>query len=50
MGFPYQLVFGKRAVKGGNCELKVRATGERTEVSLDEVAAQLAARVFAERA
>ena len=50
MGFPYQLVFGKRAVKGGNCELKVRATSERTEVSLDEVAAQLAARVFAERA
>lgn len=42
MGFPYQLVFGKRAVKGGACELKVRATGERSEVSLDEVVAKVA--------
>lgn len=37
MGFPYQILFGKRAVKNGACELKNRATGERTEVPLAEV-------------
>jgi prolyl-tRNA synthetase len=36
-GFPYQVVFGKRAVSKGMCELKDRATGERTDVALDEV-------------
>ena len=50
MGFPYQLVFGKRAVKGGNCELKDRATGERVDVSLDEVAEKVAGLVRAARA
>ncbi len=50
MGFPYQLVFGKRAVKGGNCELKDRATGERVEVSIDEVAEKVADLVRAARA
>lgn len=37
MGFPYQIIFGKRAVKNGACELKNRATGEHTEVPLAEV-------------
>ena len=37
MGFPYQVVCGKKAIKNGNVELKVRATGERTEVAIDEV-------------
>ena len=50
MGFPYQLVFGKRAVKNGNCELKDRATGERVDVSLDEVAEKVADLVRAARA
>ena len=50
MGFPYQLVFGKRAVKGGNCELKDRATGERVDVSLEEVAEKVAGLVRAARA
>ena len=50
MGFPYQLVFGKRAVKNGNCELKDRATGERVDVSLDEVAEKVAGLVRAARA
>ena len=50
MGFPYQLVFGKRAVKNGNCELKDRATGERVDVSLDEVAERVAGLVRAARA
>ena len=49
MGFPFQLVFGKRAVKAGNCELKVRATGERAEVALGEVAAKVAELVCAGR-
>ena len=50
MGFPYQLVFGKRAVKNGNCELKDRGTGERVDVSLDEVAEKVAGLVRAARA
>nr|WP_073294730.1 proline--tRNA ligase [Parolsenella massiliensis] len=50
MGFPYQLVFGKRAVKNGNCELKDRATGERVDVSLNEVAEKVAGLVRAARA
>ncbi|WP_374110285.1 proline--tRNA ligase [uncultured Parolsenella sp.] len=50
MGFPYQLVFGKRAVKNGNCELKDRATGERVDVSLDEAAEKVAGLVRAARA
>ena len=50
MGFPYQLVFGKRAVKSGNCELKDRATGERVDVSLDEAAEKVAGLVRAARA
>lgn len=37
MGFPYQVVCGKKALAAGNCEVKVRATGERLELSLDEV-------------
>ncbi len=50
MGFPYQLVFGKRAVKNGCCELKDRATGERVEVSIDEVAEKVAGLIRAARA
>ena len=50
MGFPYQLVFGKRAVKNGCCELKGRATGDRVEVAIDEVAEKVAGLVRAARA
>ena len=50
MGFPFQLVFGKRAVKEGNCELKVRATGERTELPISEAAAKVAELVKSQRA
>lgn len=50
MGFPYQLVFGKRAIKNGNCELKVRATGERCEVALDAVASHLSELILPQRA
>ncbi|MCH4084222.1 MAG: proline--tRNA ligase [Olsenella sp.] len=50
MGMPYQVVCGKKAIKNGNVELKNRATGERTEVAIDEVAALLAQKVEAQRA
>ncbi|MGN0075750.1 MAG: proline--tRNA ligase [Parafannyhessea sp.] len=50
MGMPYQVVCGKKAVKNGNVELKNRATGERTEVAIDKVAALLAQKVKAQRA
>ena len=49
MGFPYQVVCGKRAVKNGTVEVKDRATGERTEVALDEVVAYLTEKVVSER-
>ena len=50
MGFPFQVVCGKKAVKNGNVELKDRATGERTEVAIDEVADLLSKRVLDLRA
>ncbi|MBQ6395308.1 MAG: proline--tRNA ligase, partial [Atopobiaceae bacterium] len=49
MGFPFQLVFGKRAVAKGNCELKIRATGERSELPIEEAAATVAELVKAGR-
>lgn len=45
MGFPYQIVIGKRGLKNGTFELKDRATGERVDISIDEAAAIVAARV-----
>ncbi len=35
LGIPIHLVFGKRALKSGNAEIKIRKTGERGEVSID---------------
>ena len=49
MGFPYQVVCGKKAIKNGNVELKDRATGERSEVSIDEVSRLVAEKVKAQR-
>lgn len=34
IGFPVQAVVGKRGVKGGTVDLKVRATGEKTQAPL----------------
>ena len=42
MGFPYQVVLGKRGLKNGTVELKDRATGEREDVAIDEVVAKVA--------
>ena len=50
MGFPYQVVCGKKAIKNGNVELKDRATGERTEVAISEIANKLAELVILQRA
>ena len=50
MGFPYQIVCGKKAVKNGNVELKDRATGVRSEVAIDKVAEKVAQLVLAARA
>ena len=45
MGFPYQIVIGKRGLKNGTFELKDRATGERKDISIDEAATIVAAHV-----
>ena len=45
MGFPFQIVIGKRGLKNGTFELKDRATGEREDISLEEAASIVAARV-----
>ena len=49
MGFPYQLVLGKRGLKNGTVEVKCRATGEREDIAIEDVAATIAARVESER-
>ena len=48
-GFPFQVVLGKRNVANGICELKARATGERSELPLEEAAARVADLVRAAR-
>ncbi|MHB1340218.1 MAG: proline--tRNA ligase [Coriobacteriia bacterium] len=45
IGWPYQVVVGKKGVAAGIAEVKVRATGERTEVPLSDVAAHVASLV-----
>ena len=49
MGFPYQVVCGRRGVKNGTVEIKDRATGEREDVAIADVAKVLAERVKAQR-
>ena len=43
IGLPWQLIVGPRGLANGVIELKRRATGERTELSVDAAIAQLAA-------
>lgn len=50
MGFPYQIILGRRGLERGVVELKDRATGEREDVPVDEVVAKVAALVEAARA
>ncbi|MCF2620827.1 proline--tRNA ligase [Collinsella tanakaei] len=49
MGFPYQLIVGKRGLQNGTVELKVRADGTREDLVLDGAVAELVARVERER-
>ena len=37
LGIPIQIILGKRAIDSGNAEVKIRRTGERTNVPLDEL-------------
>ncbi len=50
MGYPYQVILGKRGVKNGVAEIKHRATGERVEVPLSDVAGWLAEKIIPLRA
>ncbi|MGB4592291.1 MAG: proline--tRNA ligase [Coriobacteriia bacterium] len=47
IGWPYQIVVGKKGVTAGIVEVKTRATGERVEIPIDAVAAHVAALVSA---
>ncbi|MDZ4065041.1 MAG: proline--tRNA ligase, partial [Coriobacteriia bacterium] len=50
IGFPLQIVVGKKGLANGIIELKNRTTGERSEVPVGEAAAMVAEMVKAERA
>ncbi len=41
IGWPYQVVIGKRGAKNGVVELKDRSTGEKREVSVEDIAAEV---------
>jgi prolyl-tRNA synthetase len=49
MGFPYQVVLGKRGVLAGEAEVKVRATGERLNMPFEELCAWLTGKIVPER-
>lgn len=50
MGFPYQVIVGKRGLANGTVEVKERATGERCDVPVEEIVCYLAERIEAARA
>ena len=50
IGLPWQVILGKRGVKEGMAEVKCRATGERFDVPMDELASWLSERIVSERA
>lgn len=49
MGFPYQLVLGKRNVEQGKVELKERKTGEKQLLDIDEAVRVISDRIKGER-
>ena len=49
MGFPYQVVLGRRGVKNGVAEVKVRSTGERVDVPIASVCEWLGERIVPQR-
>ena len=50
IGWPFQVVIGKKGLANGVVEFKARATGERSEIALDEAVAAIFDIVEAERA
>ena len=50
IGIPYQVILGKRGVANGVAEVKIRETGERFDVPMDELASWLNERVAPARA
>jgi prolyl-tRNA synthetase len=50
VGWPFQVVVGKKGLAEGVIELKVRSVGERTTVPLDEAVAHIASLVAEQRA
>ncbi len=46
IGLPYQLIIGPRGLKEGKAEVKIRATGERHELSLEDAIARLCEGAF----
>ena len=41
LGMPIQIVVGERKLKENKCEVKIRKTGERFDINLNELSAQL---------
>ncbi|WP_028264270.1 proline--tRNA ligase [Atopobium fossor] len=50
IGMPYQVICGKKAIASGTVEIKNRATGERSEVAISELAQMLAKKIKEQRA
>jgi prolyl-tRNA synthetase len=49
IGWPYQIVVGKKGVTAGTVEIKTRGTGDRISVAIDEAVGYVAALVESER-
>lgn len=49
IGWPYQLVLGKRGLEAGTVELKVRASGKKSELALSQASNRLLGLVEAQR-
>lgn len=49
MGFPYQIVVGKRGLANGTVECKDRATGERSDIELEGIVAHVTQMVASAR-
>lgn len=50
MGFPYQVIVGKRGLANGTVEVKDRATGDREDIARESLMSTIAQRVRAARA
>ena len=46
MGFPFQVIVGKRGLKNGTVELKVRETGDREDVAIADLVERVSQLVF----